>query len=252
MKLCSKCALQKPVADFYASKTTKDGLYGRCKACHLKMCAEWAQANKAKRNAQAAEWRRLNPEKAKAIQQKAKKKAYDADPQKYRDLSRKNYAAADKNAMSEYHAQYREANADKKRVYAKEYYAANTELIKQRVAVRSKRVQVAERPRNCERQRRYTAKKLQAVPPWADIAGIRLIYDRCAEVTAATGIVHHVDHIVPLQSKFVCGLHVDHNLQILPASKNQSKGNRVWPDCPDVLPYTKPQRRKRSDNTVSM
>jgi hypothetical protein len=42
----------------------------------------------------------------------------------------------------------------------------------------------------------------------------------------------HVDHIVPLVSKFVCGLHCEANLQLLPGPENQRKGNRVWPDMP--------------------
>ena len=41
-----------------------------------------------------------------------------------------------------------------------------------------------------------------------------------------TGFAWHVDHIVPLNHKDVCGLHVVHNIQVVPAVWNLKKGNR--------------------------
>ena len=67
------------------------------------------------------------------------------------------------------------------------------------------------------------AVKLRAIPKWADEKKIKEIY-------ANRPIGYDVDHIVPLQSPFVCGLHWEGNLQYLPKKENQSKKNRYWPD----------------------
>lgn len=48
----------------------------------------------------------------------------------------------------------------------------------------------------------------------------------------ATGSKFHVDHVVPIQSNLVCGLHLACNIQVLPAKDNISKNNRYWPDMP--------------------
>jgi hypothetical protein len=63
------------------------------------------------------------------------------------------------------------------------------------------------------------ANKLNATPSWADLQKIKEIYDNCPEG-------YHVDHIIPLQGMYVCGLHVENNLQYLSASENTSKGNK--------------------------
>lgn len=67
---------------------------------------------------------------------------------------------------------------------------------------------------------KYRASKLSAVAPWADLDKIAEIYNNCPEG-------YHVDHIFPLQGENSCGLHVENNLQYLPAKDNLSKSNKL-------------------------
>lgn len=69
-----------------------------------------------------------------------------------------------------------------------------------------------------EASARRRARKLQAMPTWANRKGIENIYLNCPE-----GM--HVDHWAPLQGSTVCGLHVESNLQYMPAKENISKSN---------------------------
>ena len=63
----------------------------------------------------------------------------------------------------------------------------------------------------------------QATPKWADLSAIKEVYIRAQQFTKETGTPHEVDHIIPIQGKLVCGLHVPANLQILTEKENQSK-----------------------------
>jgi hypothetical protein len=82
---------------------------------------------------------------------------------------------------------------------------------------------------------RRRAAKLRASTMWADHDKIEEFYKAADILGMLLGEWYHVDHIVPLQSKLVCGLHNEFNLQVIPASENQMKSNRWWPDMWEPL-----------------
>ena len=81
-----------------------------------------------------------------------------------------------------------------------------------------------ERLKNPGKKRRY-AMQVQASPKWRDQGQIDKLYEEAQRRTEETGVVHHVDHIYPIQGVLCCGLHVHHNMRVISASENCSKNN---------------------------
>lgn len=75
------------------------------------------------------------------------------------------------------------------------------------------------------RQRRRLLLRL-ATPKWASPAAMVAMYELRDAMTAATGELHHVDHIVPIQHPLVCGLNCEANLRVVTATANMRKSNR--------------------------
>jgi len=79
-----------------------------------------------------------------------------------------------------------------------------------------------------ESTRRYKRKRRQvhrnATPLWASKKSI----DEAYEIAKETGLI--VDHIVPLVSDRVCGLHCPDNFRCITDKLNRFKSNRYWPD----------------------
>jgi len=74
--------------------------------------------------------------------------------------------------------------------------------------------------------------KLHRTPAWLtddDHWMIRQAYDLAALRTRMFGFAWHVDHVIPLQGKYVSGLHTPVNLQVIPAIANIVKANKFTP-----------------------
>lgn len=106
------------------------------------------------------------------------------------------------------------------------YYKENKNLIKQKVKEYGWRKRFPEKHASYEGTRR--ARKLSATPSWLTSeqkAHMKRTYKLRDFISKETGIPYHVDHIVPLKGKNICGLHVPWNLRVIPAIDNLSKHN---------------------------
>jgi hypothetical protein len=144
--------------------------------------------------------------------------------------------AANREKIAASYAANREKIAVMKAVYRKQ----NIEKIAAQKAARyqTNRVELAARQTAYAKANRHIynaiaakrrAAKLQATPSWADTAAIKAIYEQALFMSKVLGEKQHVDHIYPLISDEVCGLHVAANLQILSATDNIKKSNKLLP-----------------------
>jgi hypothetical protein len=175
---------------------------GSCHQCNLNKQKAKRDANPQKAKARVQAWRENSREK---ISEYNKRKYY-SDAKFARERS------------ASYKAKHREKVLASLKVWQDENRDARKHYVKN----------------NRHRYRAYAmtrnANKLKATPPWVNWSDIEAVYQMASKLADETGKPFHVDHIVPLQSKMVCGLHVAANLRVLSASENMSKGNHWWPD----------------------
>lgn len=256
-KTCTACAEHKPVAEFYKAKRGKFGVSAICKVCdkakyertkdvqlaiqrkryadnpefYIEKARQYAEAHKeelaVKSSIRHKERRLANHEEAllKDAEYRVKnadkisgyKKKYAEENEERLKESRKEYYLADRDANIKKSLEWHQSNPEKSRVIKRRWAIRNPD----KVAV--------------SRLRRRNIKK-QCVPKWADTEWdtflVKEICDLARLRTEVTGFPWHVDHKVPLLSKFVCGLHCADNLQAIPAKINLAKSNLIWEDMP--------------------
>lgn len=142
----------------------------------------------------------------------------------------KKYQALNKEKLAEAGRKWTQKNKAKKVAYNAEYRASHKLEIAQKIrACRQKRLEhykrvtekyrISHREIYAESARRRRTREVK----WASHSAILAVYAKAKELTAATGIRHEVDHVIPLQGKNVSGLHVETNLRVLTREQNRRK-----------------------------
>lgn len=211
-----------------------------CKVCSKQFDGETLDTCKAcAKKARDSAYYQRNKEKI-----KARVKAYTAENSEKVKQYKASYFKANKERLVEKSKQYHqknknEINLKRRRAYAE---APEANLAASREFRRThtdwcREYGVAWRKANPYKVNKLSqdakARKLQAIPSWEtdfDKFVIEEIYDMSRLKTRMTGVEHHVDHIVPLKSKVVCGLHTPINLRVVTAKVNLTKSNKFSTD----------------------
>jgi len=197
MKTCTRCKATKPLSEFYVRKSAKDGRESHCREC----AGEKVRLYHATHKEATKAYKIANKERS-SIVDKAYRESHKAETKartsKWSKLNLERRIAA---------------NRESRKISRREWSRANPHLV-------------------CQQAAKRRAVSRQATPKWANRFFIQEAYHLAALRTKLTGIDWHVDHIVPLNSPLVCGLHCEANLAVIPAKENLSKSNRQWPNMP--------------------
>jgi hypothetical protein len=119
----------------------------------------------------------------------------------------------------------------------KRYYERNKEVVIARAAARppeeKRRLQKQYKDQNIDATRADTSvrrrRHREATPAWLtpnERLAMRQLYLQARKLTELTKERYVVDHIVPLRSHEVCGLHVPWNLRVITQEENLKKSNK--------------------------
>ena len=252
-KKCNKCKEVKELTDFYKQTNAKDGHAYMCKVCNLAKDRTWVKANPEKQAARRKSWYKANIKRLVANSEAWLKANpnYCKECTKCGEVKALDKFCKNKTALDGHQYLCKVCNAAK----TKTYYQANTEkeTARQKAwskdnpekhAARNRKWRKANpekhganvkawKEANLGKVTEYAVKrmaaKLERTVAWADRNKISEFYTEAKRLQEETGIVMHVDHILPLRGKLVSGLHVETNLQILTWHDNICKSNNFKP-----------------------
>lgn len=137
----------------------------------------------------------------------------------------KDYRLENKEKQKAYFSAYYQDNKEKKDKQSSDYVSRNRDKVN---AYSRDYAKTIRHKRSAYAMKRYAQNK-NCTPSWLTEEHFKQIEDfywLASDLRATTGQEYHVDHIVPLQGKDVCGLHVPWNLQVLPSDINIAKSNK--------------------------
>jgi hypothetical protein len=219
-KICTQCKVMKPLSDFSKRSASKDGHNWSCRQCRSIAQAVHYEKNSDRIKARVKANSIVNADKI-----SVQRKQFRLENLDRLRADQKAFRKRNPGYRSDYYSEWYKQNRDTQLAKMAEYQKAHREQANRR----NRKYGKANRPKMNAAWEKRRAALLRATPPWANQDKILEFYVEASRLTAQTGTPHHVDHIVPLQSRFVCGLHCEANLQILPRLDNIKKSNKTWP-----------------------
>jgi len=179
----------------------------RCNVCEQDLPVEEFYAAKVSDGTKRSRCKKCNSKKSREWALANKERANETCrryQKNKRDAGVLSYSKSHPGYIREYMAEWRAKNPEAQKEISRRYRENN----KEKILVRNRQRAIAE---------------VTAIPLWANKKAITEIYMAARKVTKETGVEHHVDHIIPLRGKTVCGLHVESNLQIITKEANLKK-----------------------------